>query len=271
MPNENKKEVTDLPYALKDKRHLGKNETFCFDCHKGLDCFTRCCSDVNIILTPLDILRLSRELKITTTEFLDKHTLAPITRDLELPVLLLKMSDEEDKKCPFLTEEGCGVYDSRPWSCRMYPVGMAIPPARAGEEPDPIFFLFEDDFCDGVKEQKEWSVEQWRSNQGVNEREELESGYREIVTHPWFIGGRKLDPKRLEMFYMASYDLDTFRRFIFESTFLERFTIDEKEIEKMRADDEALLRFASKWLRYALFGEPTMTVREDAQDPGRNQ
>jgi len=253
-------EQTDLPYALKEKRFLGNKESFRFECHKGLSCFTKCCSDVNIILTPLDILQLSRELKITTTEFLDKYTLAPITKDLELPVLLLKMNDD-DKKCPFLEEDGCSVYDVRPWSCRMYPIGMAIPPARAGKDPEPVFFLFEDDFCDGIKQNTEWTVEKWRSNQGVTEREELESGYRGIVSHPWFIGGRRLDPKRIEMFYMASYDLDTFRRFIFESTFLKRFKIEENKIEQLRTNDEDLLRFASTWLRYSLFGEPTMTVR----------
>ena len=144
-------------------------------------------------------------------------------------------------------------------------VGMALPPARAGIEPEPLFFLFEDDFCDGIKEEKSWTVDEWRSNQGVSEREDLESGYRDIVSHPWFIGGRKLDPKRLEMFFMASYDLDTFKRFIFDSSFLDRFGLEETEVEQLRTDDEALIKFASTWLRYALFGEPTMKVRQNAQ------
>ncbi len=265
MEEKTKKESTELPDALKDKRHLGKDDSFCFGCHEGLKCFTNCCSDVNIILTPLDVLQLSRKLKITTKEFIDEHTIIPITKELELPVLILRMKDEEKKRCPFLGENGCEVYDSRPWSCRMYPVGMALPPARAGEEPKPFYFLFEDDFCDGIKEEKKWTVDEWRSNQGVSEREELESGYRKIVSHPWFIGGRKFDPKRLEMFFMANYDLDTFKRFIFDSSFLDRFELEETEIEKLRTDDEALLKFASVWLRYALFGEPTMKVRKPAQ------
>ena len=106
----------------------------------------------------------------------------------------------------------------------MYPVGMALPPARAGVEPEPIYFLFEDDFCKGHEQRRDpGPSSEWRGDQGVEEREELEAGFREIVSHPWFIGGRQLDPKRMEMFYTACYDLDTFRRFVFESTFLEAF------------------------------------------------
>ena len=52
------------------------------------------------------------------------------------------------------------------------------------------------------------------------EREELDELFNEIVSHPWFIGGRQLDPKRIEMFHMACYNLDTFREFVFKSTFL---------------------------------------------------
>ncbi|MBW2276920.1 MAG: hypothetical protein JRF63_05470 [Deltaproteobacteria bacterium] len=72
------------------------------------------------------------------------------------------------------------------------------------------------------------------------------------------------------MFHMASYDVDRFREFVFESTFLERFEIEEPLAEQMRDDDLALLGFAFRWLRFALFGEPTITVRKSAQQPGRN-
>ncbi len=34
----------------------------------------------------------------------------------------------------------------------------------------------------------------------------------------------------------------------------------------MRYDDEALLRFAFLWIRFSLFGEPTMRVRADVAE-----
>ncbi len=258
--------IDNIHEALRGRKQIRGDETFCFECHPGLSCFTDCCSDINIMLTPVDVLRLSRRLGIGTSEFLDKHTLMPITKDLHLPVVLLKMGDDAKKKCPFVGDEGCTVYDVRPWSCRMYPLGMGIPPARAGEEPEPIYVLFEDDFCDGVKaSKKEWTVDSWKNNQGVPEHEKLEEGFKDVVSHPWFIGGRQLDPKRMEMYHTACYNLDNFRRFIFDSSFLKRFEIDDELKENLRTSDEQLLKFAFSWLRYALFGEPTMTVRESAQ------
>ena len=256
-----------LPELLADRRRLEHDERFQFACHPGVPCFNRCCHDVNIILTPLDVLQLARHCGLPTREFLDTYTVNPITKDLQLPIVLLKMLDEDSKPCPFLTEQGCGVYDDRPWACRMYPVGMAIPPARAGYEPEPVYFLFEDDHCEGrFQEGTTWTAEEWRRDQKVVERDELEKGYRELVSHPWFIGGRTLDPKRMHMFYMACYDLDTFRSFVLESTFLERFEVDPEEVERLRTDDHALLQFGFKWLRFALFTEPTMTVRDSARE-----
>lgn len=255
---------------MRDRRQLGPDDTFQFGCHEGLKCFTRCCGDVNIFLTPMDVLRLARRTGESTTDFLSKYTLTPFTQELHLPVVLLKMGDDEGKRCSFVGEQGCTVYEDRPWACRMYPLGMGIPPARAGEEPKPIYFINDDDYCDGRGESTEWTVTKWRSNQGVEGQEEFEKDFQEIVSHPWFIGGRQLDPRRMEMFYTGCYDLDAFRRFVFDTSFLTRFEVEEKLVEKLRTDDEALLRFAFRWLRYALFAEPTMTAREDAANKGKS-
>jgi Fe-S-cluster containining protein len=203
-----------LPQFLVDKRQLAEGETFSFTCHPGVPCFNSCCADVNIVLTPIDVLHLARRLGMNTREFLETHTSNPITKDLQLPIVILKMANEEGKPCPFVGEQGCTVYEDRPWACRMYPLGMALPPARAGEEPDPVFFVFEDDHCKGRHQPdcKEWTAKSWRDDQGIEERESLEAGFRDLVSHPWFIGGRTLDPKRMHMFYTACYDLSSPRR-----------------------------------------------------------
>jgi len=259
----------ELPEVLRDKRRLDENESFRFACHPGVACFNRCCADVNIILAPLDVLRLARRMGITTTRFLDEYALLPITKDLQLPLVMLKMGPEPERRCRFVGPQGCTVYEDRPWACRMYPLGMAVPPARAGVDPEPIYSLFEDDFCEGHAEDRRWTPKDWRADQGIRDHEELERGYRELVSHPWFIGGRQLDPRRMEMFHTACYDLDKFRRFLFESTFLDRFELEPGLAEQLRTDDEALMRFAYRWLRYALFAEPTMTPRPDAPSSPR--
>lgn len=263
-------ESVPLPESLRDKQRLGREASFCFTCHPKLDCFTNCCSDVNIVLTPVDVLGLARKAGLHTREFLDTHTLTPITKELHLPIVMLKMGVEPGKRCPFVGAEGCTVYEARPWACRMYPVASALPPARAGVQPALEFFLFKDQFCHGHGQGPTWTVESWQRDQGVGEREELEEDFQKLVSHPWFIGGRQLDPKRMEMFFTAMYDVDSFREFVFTTTFLKRFVLDASFVEALRTDDHALLRFAFRWLRFALFGEPTMERRSvDAAQGGQ--
>ena len=45
-----------------------------FRCHKDIDCFNACCKNIDIMLTPYDILRLKKRLGITSTEFLRQYT-----------------------------------------------------------------------------------------------------------------------------------------------------------------------------------------------------
>ena len=63
------------------------------------------------------------------------------------------------------------------------------------------------------------------------------------------------DPRMQDMILMALYDSDRFREFVFSSSFLQKFRIDEDIIEKIREDDVALLYFGAQWLRFALFGK----------------
>ena len=109
----------ELPDILKGRRQLAEGETFRFACHPGVPCFNRCCHDVNIILTPFDVLQLARTLGMNTQDFLETHTLNPVTKDLHLPVVMLKMKDDPELPCPFLGDGGCSVYDHRPWACRI--------------------------------------------------------------------------------------------------------------------------------------------------------
>ncbi len=259
--------ATEMPEILRQQRRLTPDESFCFKCHPELACFGDCCADVNILLTPLDVLRLARRLGITTREFLEIHTLVPITKDLHLPLVMLRMGDDPGRRCPFVGAQGCTVYEDRPWACRMYPLGMALPPARAGVTPEAVYFVFEENFCQGRGEKSPWTVKAWRADQGLDARDALEAGFQEIVSHPWFIGGRQLDPKRMEMFFTACYDLDTFRGLVLSPAFLSRFEMEDGLVEQLAHEDEALLRFAFRWLRFALFAEPTMRVRDDAPAP----
>jgi hypothetical protein len=112
--SDKEKQTAEVPEELRGRRRLSQSDAFCFSCHPGLPCFTDCCADVNIMLTPVDVLRLARQRGLSTREFLDQHALMPITKDLHLPVVMLKMGEEPDKRCPFVGPDGCTVYAKRP-------------------------------------------------------------------------------------------------------------------------------------------------------------
>lgn len=243
---------------LSEAPRMKVRDKFNFCCHSGVSCFNVCCSNVNIVLAPFDILRMSRRLDLTTTDFLARHTFIPFSEEVKLPFVFLKMQGDKKKTCPFVTEAGCSIYSDRPWPCRMYPVGSASPadPEEQGEE---FFFLISEDHCKGHGEKREWAIEEYMGNQGVDEYERMGESFKQILLKPK-LADSPLDPARMEMFYMACYDLDKFREFVFESKFLERFEIEPEDVEAIRSEDTELLRFAFRWLSFALFGETTIKI-----------
>ncbi len=246
---------------------LGPDDAFRFSCHPGVSCFNKCCADVNIFLSPYDVLRLRKRLGMSSAEFLKKHTLLPVQKDMKTPVVLLRMNEDESRSCPFLTKEGCGVYADRPWPCRMYPLGLAsskdTPDGWQGER---FYFLLQEEGCRGFSEAKEWTVKGWMEDQAVDEYDRWGEAYKELTLHRYFEEGNVLRPEKMEMFYTATYDLDKFREFVFGTTLLNRFEVDEDLIEELRYSDEALLQFGFLWLQFALFGEKTMKVKPEVEE-----
>ncbi|MDA3843417.1 MAG: YkgJ family cysteine cluster protein [Candidatus Kapabacteria bacterium] len=255
-----KKEFTEK--ILTEYPRMEKTDKFKFACHPGVSCFNQCCNDVNIFLTPYDIIRVKNRLGITSGEFLEKYTLLPIEENLKHPIIMLRM-DEETKNCPFVGKEGCTVYEDRPWSCRMFPVGVASPKEVENNDDKEFFFLLKEDVCKGFDGGNEWTVEEWMKNQGVDEYVELGDMFKDVSLHEYFTGTKGVEPVKLEMFYMACYDLDKFRTFVFGSTFLKRFKVDAERIEKIKKDDTELLKFGFDFIRFSLFGEKTLQLCDE--------
>lgn len=251
---------------LKEYERMGLDDSFRFGCHSGISCFNSCCGDVNIFLTPYDVLRMRNALGMESGDFLDRYTQLPIQKDMAFPIVMFRMDDDQpNKPCQLVGPEGCTIYENRPWPCRMYPLGMASPKEGSGEEE--FYFLMKEDVCEGFGETREWTVREWLEDQGMQKYDEFGRLYKELTLHDFFKGGKSLSPERMNMFHMACFDLDTFRRFIFDSTFLNRFEIEEDVLERIREDDEELLRFAFRWVKFACFGDDTIKVRPEALGP----
>jgi uncharacterized protein len=252
-------EATAQESILRDCPRLGLDDTLDFHCGKDVDCFTSCCRDVSIVLTPYDVLRMKKALHLDSTEFLEKYTLLACTQKQKLPIVLLKMNPE-DKHCPFVTEEGCSIYRHRPWSCRMYPLGLAEP-----KEPHPrergFYFVIHENLCHGHGKGSQCSIRDWISRQGIETFEMMGESFKHLMLNEFWQKDEPIEASKLDMYVMACYDLDRFRRFIFETRFTEIFDIDEARLEALRTDDEELLVFAMEWLRFSLFKEKAMKLK----------
>jgi uncharacterized protein len=251
---------------------LTMNSKLKFRCHPGVSCFTACCGSIKIVLTPYDILMLTKRLDIPPHEFLHLYTLPTYLEKTDMPGVMIKMREEDDK-CPFVTPDGCTVYSDRPSACRYYPVGMAdfheggSRDAEGNEitsAEEKFFFLVKEDYCKGHEEDKEWTVGEWRADQGVDVRDEMNREWLRLVMRRKSYGHQAtLSEQAKRMFFMASTDLTHFRRFIFESSFLDTYELDPELIEKIRKDDVELMHFSFDYLANSLFGTQTMRINEE--------
>jgi Fe-S-cluster containining protein len=98
---------------------LTRESSFSYTCNRC----KKCCYDKRIRLTPYEILRLARNLRIATKEFISQFT--------EEGGTILRFRSE-DAGCSLLGEEGCTVHADRPGACRIYPLGGSF--QLAGQE-----------------------------------------------------------------------------------------------------------------------------------------
>lgn len=241
---------------------LGPNARFRFKCHKGVKCFTKCCSNIDILLTPYDILRIKNRLRMSSEDFLEKYTYMELDKKTSHPFVMLKMLKDKERRCPFVTSEGCDIYTDRPANCRYYPVGQAS--LRKGGDNGPVneefYFFIREPHCLGYQEDTEWTIQEWRKDQGVDHYDELNREWKEIQLrrHPL---GKSLDTNKQAQIYTAFYDLDRFRRFVFESKFLKVFDIDTDEIERIKTDDISLMNLGFRYIKYLLMLEEALKVK----------
>ncbi|CAB1056942.1 protein of unknown function UPF0153 [Olavius sp. associated proteobacterium Delta 1] len=242
--------------AGEDRRYLLGDGKFRFACHSGVACFTRCCHNADMYLYPYDIIRLKQRRGLTSEEFLTQHTITAMRENPYFPNVMLKMSDLKDSPCSFLLKNGCTVYEDRPYSCRAYP----LEPAFYGDGENQLnirCYVARHGHCLGHRQGRQWTAHQWMADQQMDDYHEINAGWARLDSlfrqNPF--GEKGLDNPALKMAYMASYNMDTFRRFVFDSSFLSRFHVPQERLEDVRESDSALLLLGFDWILRFLFGQ----------------
>jgi len=210
-----------------------------FACHHDLPCFTQCCRDVNIYLTPYDILRLRRALKMGSGEFLARYTRHYLAKVTHVPVVQLAM-DPQTLRCPFVADDGCRVYDDRPWACRMFPLDLA-------KEDGAYRLLADKKRCFGLHEGKQWTVGQWLESQGVGPYEAMERAFHQVMP-PDFQPGQRMEAGLGKLLYLA-YDLDRFDAIVQDPRFRAFYGIDDERYKAVRENEEEKLLLAFAYIR----------------------
>lgn len=240
---------------------IGPGQSFRFACHPGVPCFGACCSDLNLMLTPYDVLRLRRALGEDSRAFVTGRTELALAPDTGLPQLKLRMLDAPGAPCPFLRAEGCAVYADRPGACRTYPLGRATRPDPEGR-PDAVrerFFLVREPHCRGFEEPTEQTSAAWLADQGLPAYNAANDRVMALLARIKE-SGRPAQPKHANMALLALYQQDAFARFLADMKVLDRLDLPAERRAAILADEEARLAFALDWLEMLIFG-PTGALR----------
>ncbi|MBW1841297.1 MAG: YkgJ family cysteine cluster protein [Deltaproteobacteria bacterium] len=239
------------------------NDTFTFRCHPDISCFNLCCRNLNLFLYPYDVVRLKNRLGMSSQAFLDRHVDIVLRPASFFPEVLLRMSENKEQNCPFLEESGCSVYPDRPDTCRTFPVEQGVLYNATSQKTEPIHFFRPPDFCMGQHEKEVWTIHSWARDQEAVLYNRMTTQWavlkRLFQTDPWGLEGPE-GPKA-KMAFMATYNIDPFRDFILNSTFLKRYKVKSALTKKIRTDDVELMKFGFEWVKFFVWGIRTKYLR----------
>ena len=215
------------------------------------------------MLYPYDVLRLKKQLGISSDEFLDQYVDVVLRPGNYFPEVLLKMSENKEKTCPFLSNDGCSVYPDRPDACRTFPMEQGLLYNKGGKQSEFAYFFRPPDFCLGQYEKTRWTPHSWIQDQDAVTYQKMTARWAGLkalfASDPW--QGQGPDCPAGKMAFMAAYNLDRFREFVFQSTFLKRYKIKSDLLKKIKAGDTELLNLAFEWIGFYIWKIPSKQIR----------
>ena len=246
--------MNPTPGSEQQIRPTAADRPFTFACHPGVACFTECCRELDLALTPYDALRLKRSLGLSSGQFLERYAIVEWEEPQLFPSCYLTMVDAGRASCVFVCATGCTVYPDRPGSCRAYPIGRGA--ARTDQGP-PVESLVEvrEPHCRGFAEECTQSVADYLRGQGLDLYNRYNDALLPLVQHPSIQDG-SFRPNRMQLdqYMLALYDLDQFRRQMVDGRIALNRPLTPAQLRGLAGDDEELLLLAVRWLMQEYFG-----------------
>ncbi|WP_456433787.1 YkgJ family cysteine cluster protein [Thermosulfuriphilus sp.] len=235
------------------RQDLGPDDEFKFACYPGIKCFNVCCHDVTLVLSPYDALRLRKALGLPPARFLEEYTDMHLGDLTQIPVVRLKM--KADLTCPFVTPEGCSVYQDRPSSCRAYPLARFTMRNRKTGEIIERYKIVRESHCEGHFEDRLWRVRDWIKDQGLLPYHEMNDLFGELILLRQKMADSPLSADDLDAIYTACYLPDRFVEIVRQQDFASRYGFAPETIEKGLSEETELLKLGFNWLKKTVFKE----------------
>lgn len=242
------------PFAYVDELpRIAPGERFHFRCHPEVSCFNACCAQLDLVLSPYDVLRLRRSLRISGDRFIQQHGRVEAAPDTGLPMVYLEMRAGLDETCPFVSPRGCTVYENRPGPCRTYPLGRGTGLNAAGEVTEQ-YVVVREPHCRGFEESGgEWTIETWLADQGLEAYNLHNDLFLRVVDR----FGRSRDPLRRSRAIpaiFALFQVDALPKHFERERVLDKLEVSIPRRAAIFADEEERLRFGIEWVIALLDG-----------------
>jgi len=145
----------------------------------------------------------------------------------------------------------------------MFPVEQGALYDSKRKKAKSVYFFRPPDFCLGQNEKRKWTIQTWKDDQNAALYNKMTARWAEIKrlfqTDPW--GSEGPNGQKAKMAFMATYNIDRFSDFVFNSTFLKRYKVKSTLLKKIKKDDTMLMKFGFEWVKFFVWGITTKNIR----------
>lgn len=146
-----------------ENRQLKLDDTLPFSCTHCGGC---CTHQEELLLNPLDLFRLAKELRITIEQWIEQYGECYIGKDSRMPIVRIHPQGKT-RRCPLLKNNKCSVHKAKPSVCGLYPLGRTIryvadEKGRPDMEKSEVIYFHSGCFCGsqtGHQTVREWLEE----------------------------------------------------------------------------------------------------------------
>jgi hypothetical protein len=126
--------------------------------------------------------------------------------------------------------------------------------------------MIQEDYCKGHEEDREITIKDYLHEQDIPMYREMNREWMQLILKKKSGGPTVGKPPEasLQLYFMACYDVDRFRRFVMSDGFKKNYALDDSTYETFATEDVALMKFGFKLMKQVLFGEKTIPEHEGA-------